>query len=216
MPASSGAQPVGGDDRAAPRGIDVKPDAGYRARSPRRRAAGRSCRRRWCRRSRRSSPARSPALVGRERGGQRRRDRAARLPSVGDEAHRVAADPGLMGDLEPGEMARRARHRTPGAGRRRGRPSAAKLGVCRGQGADQRGVVGFGAAGREMTGGSPAAPARRATAADHMRLDRHRRRRGRRGRELRVEGGDDPVGALRREARSRVEQAEIARVRRCG
>ena len=49
--------------------------------------------------------------------------------------------------------------------------------------------------------------------ADHMRLDLDRGRRGGGGCQLRVERCGDPVGALRRKGRRRVEQPEIARMR---
>ena len=49
--------------------------------------------------------------------------------------------------------------------------------------------------------------------ADHVRLERDRGRRARRARDLRIERGHDPLGALRRKAWGRVEKPEIARVR---
>ena len=49
-----------------------------------------------------------------------------------------------------------------------------------------------------------------------MGLDLDRGRRGRRGRQLRVERRGDAVRALRREGRRRVEQPEIARMRHLG
>ena len=45
-----------------------------------------------------------------------------------------------------------------------------------------------------------------------MRLDRDRRRRGGGGGQLRIERGNDAVGAARRKARARVEQPKITRM----
>ena len=104
------------------------------------------------------------------------------------------------------------RHR---ARRRRARRRRRIRDVQRGQRAEQRGVVGLRAAGGEM----PARLRRQAGAlrdgADHMPLDLHRHGRGSRARQLRIEGAGDAIGALRRKARRRIEQPEIARVASC-
>ena len=88
-----------------------------RARSSRRRAADRSCRRRWCRPWRRSSPAPPARAV---LGDRARSARASMRPAAvgSDQAQRRAADARLMRDLEPGGVAfaRGVERHRPGEG----------------------------------------------------------------------------------------------------
>jgi hypothetical protein len=48
---------------------------------------------------------------------------------------------------------------------------------------------------------------------DHVALERHRYRRRRRARKLRIEMTGNPIRTLRRERRAGIEQPEIARIR---
>ncbi len=82
-----------------------------------------------------------------------------------------------------------------------------------GQRTQQRRVVGLRSAGGEVAIGLRRKPGAPRHHPDHVRLERHGGRRGRGARDLRIERGDDPVGALRRKTRAGVEKPEIARVR---
>ena len=139
------------------------------------------------------------------RDGRRQGARIETPAAIGrDQPHRVATDPGLMGDLEPGEVAflRHVKHRLPGKGA--SAPGGKSL-VRRGQRTDERGAVGLGAAAGEVPGGPIRQPGAARDRSDDMRLYRDRGRRGRRCSELRVERGGDAVGALRGKGRRRVE-----------
>jgi hypothetical protein len=107
----------------------------------------------------------------------------------------------------------RARYRTS-AGPAKARAPSRRIRVGGGQRAEQRRVVRLGAAGGKMSGGAPRRgnPARRADRANHVALEFHRHGGGGGTRELRVEQARDAIGALRRKAGARVEQAEIARI----
>ncbi len=136
----------------------------------------------------------------------------ATLPIGCHKANGGAADPRLMRDFEPGEVAVAGdvEPRRPVEGTR---SFARKPRVRAGQGAEQRRVVGLRSAGREMAGGARRKTRTPGDGANHMRLEFDRDRgSGRRG-QLRIERRRDPVGTLGRKGGGRVEQPEIARMR---
>src|SRR5262249_33011466 len=84
------------------------------------------------------------------------------------------------------------------------------------QGAQQRRVVPLRTAGGEVAAGAGREACALGDAPDHIRFERHRRRRCARARDLRVEGADESVGTLRREGRRRIEEAEVTGMREVG
>ena len=82
-----------------------------------------------------------------------------------------------------------------------------------GQRAEQSRVVRLGAARREVAAGVGRKPGAPGDGADDMSLYLDRDRRGRRGRELRIERAGDSIGALCGEGGRGIEQPEVARVR---
>jgi hypothetical protein len=129
-----------------------------------------------------------------------------------DQPKSAASDADLVSDLQPGDVAvargvetRRPRESTSAVAR--------EAGVRGGQCADQRRAVGLRAAGREMTRGAFAHAGAAGHRADEVVLERHRHGRGGRARQLRIEGGDDPIRALRGKIRAWIEQPEVARIR---
>src|SRR5262249_11332704 len=133
--------------------------------------------------------------------------------SVGrDEPCGRAADARLMSDLDPAAMTLPGdvEHRLPGKSTR-AIGGEARVGTC--QRTKHAGVVCFGATGGKVPAGCRGESRPLRDGADHVRLERYGRGRGRRARDLRVEKGDQTVGTLRGESRRWIEEAEITRVR---
>ena len=190
-------QALGGDQGAAPGGIDVEPGAdGGRHR----RAIGQRVDHAPAGRARGSDDHDRNASLRPIAGDRRRqglRVHAARCIGI-DQANGRPADARLVGDLEPGEV---RVFRDVQGGRSGERPHAVGgvAGVRPGQGASQRGEVRLRAARREMPDGSGGETGTAGDRPDHvgLDLDRYRRRPG--TRQLRVERCHDPLGTFRRE-----------------
>src|SRR5579871_6959535 len=81
------------------------------------------------------------------------------------------------------------------------------------QSANEARAIGLRASGGEVAADLAGQPGAATDRSDDMVLDGDRERRRPGTRELRVEGTDDSIGALRRKVRPGIEQAEVARVR---
>ena len=133
--------------------------------------------------------------------------------SIGcDQSHSRSAYSRLVRDLEPGKMAllRNVEHRRAV---KCARPFCRKFRSRPGQSTEQRRIVRFGSAGREMAAGFRWKSCPTSDSTDDVSLYLYCDRGGRQGRQLRIERTGDAIRALGRESWSRIEQPEVARMR---